>query len=88
TNAFRIKEAIESVYSEKGVVILFDLGSALMNAELAIEMLEKTDHIAIADAPLVEGAYIAAVEAGLGKSLDEIVRACEQAKQMVKVARS
>jgi phosphoenolpyruvate---glycerone phosphotransferase subunit DhaM len=88
TNAFRIKEAIESVYSEKGVVILFDLGSALMSAELAIEMLEKTDHIAIADAPLVEGAYIAAVEAGLGKSLDEIVRACEQAKQMVKVARS
>ncbi|MED4982859.1 hypothetical protein P9727_09260 [Parageobacillus thermoglucosidasius] len=52
------------------------------------EMLEKTDHIAIAGAPLAERVDTAAVEAGLGKSLDEAVRACEQVKQMAKAVRS
>ncbi|KYD31198.1 dihydroxyacetone kinase phosphoryl donor subunit DhaM [Geobacillus sp. FSL W8-0032] len=85
TNALRIQEAIESVYSEKGTVVLFDLGSALLNAELALEMAGGKERVRIADAPLVEGAYIAAVEAGLGKPLEEVVQACEAVKQMVKI---
>jgi dihydroxyacetone kinase, phosphotransfer subunit len=85
TNALDIKEAIESVYSEKGVVVLFDLGSALINAEMAIEMLENNENIIIADAPLVEGAYAAVVEAGLGSSIEEVVRAGESAKELVKI---
>ncbi|MDR9794012.1 dihydroxyacetone kinase phosphoryl donor subunit DhaM [Aeribacillus composti] len=85
TNALDIKEAIESVYSEKGVVVLFDLGSALINAEMAIEMLENNENIIIADAPLVEGAYAAVVEAGLGSSIEEVVRAGESAKELIKI---
>jgi phosphoenolpyruvate---glycerone phosphotransferase subunit DhaM len=85
TNALDIKKAIESVYSEKGVVILFDLGSALINAEMAIEMLENNENIIIADAPLVEGAYAAVVEAGLGSSIEEVVRASESAKELLKI---
>ncbi|MBB3909260.1 dihydroxyacetone kinase phosphoryl donor subunit DhaM [Anoxybacteroides rupiense] len=87
TNALDIQTAIESVYSEKGVVVLFDLGSALINAEMALEMLEPHENIKIADAPLVEGAYAAVVEAGLGSSLSEVVRASESAKELVKIHR-
>lgn len=85
TDVFKIKQAIESVYSEKGVVILFDLGSALINAEMAIEMLENHPNIKIADAPLVEGAYAAVVEAGIGSTLEEVVAAAEAAKKFTKV---
>ncbi|MGY3715920.1 dihydroxyacetone kinase phosphoryl donor subunit DhaM [Sutcliffiella cohnii] len=85
TDAFRIKEAIESVYSEKGVVILFDLGSAYLNAELALELMEDSKAVKIADAPLVEGAYAAVVEASIGSSIDEVIRASESSKYIVKV---
>lgn len=85
TNAENIKEAIESVYSDKGVVILFDLGSALINAELAIEMLEKKDGIYFADAPIVEGAYAAVIESGFGSSVEEVLAAAEGAKTIEKL---
>lgn len=87
TSAMKIKEAIEQVYSEQGVVLLFDLGSAYMNAELAIEWLaeEKRANVKIADAPLVEGAYAAVVLAGCGGSLEEVLDAAQEAKQLVKL---
>lgn len=85
TNALAIKEAIESVYSEKGVVILFDLGSALINAELALEMLGGNKNVRIADAPLVEGAYAAIVEAGIGSSLEEVIQSSERARNLKKM---
>jgi PTS hybrid protein len=85
TSAQKIKEAIESVYSDQGVVVLFDLGSALMQTEIALEWLENSEKVKIADAPLVEGAYTAVVQSGLGSSLEEVLRAAEKAKQMVKI---
>lgn len=87
TSAMKIKEAIEQVYSEQGVLLLFDLGSAYMNAELAIEWLdeEKRAHVRIADAPLVEGAYAAVVLSGCGGSLDDVLAAAQEAKQLVKL---
>ncbi|PGT84386.1 MULTISPECIES: dihydroxyacetone kinase phosphoryl donor subunit DhaM [Bacillaceae] len=88
TNAFDIKEAIESIYTEKGIVILFDLGSALINAELALELLDKNQSkIRLADAPLVEGGFAAVVEAGIGGSLQEVLEAAEGAKQLQKITR-
>lgn len=86
TNALDIKEALETVYSDKGVVILFDLGSALINAQLAVEMLDLEQHIQFADAPLVEGAYAAVVEAGIGGTLEDVVKAAESAKQLQKIS--
>ncbi|WAA13410.1 dihydroxyacetone kinase phosphoryl donor subunit DhaM [Fervidibacillus halotolerans] len=87
TSAPAIMEAIESVYSEKGVVVLFDLGSALLNTEMAFEMLGEDRRIQIADAPLVEGAYAGVVEAGFGNSIEEVVEACENARHVKKINR-
>ncbi|NFO14479.1 PTS-dependent dihydroxyacetone kinase phosphotransferase subunit DhaM [Clostridium botulinum] len=74
TDISKITSAIESVYSDSGVLVLFDLGSAFMNTEMAIEFLEDNirEKVEIIDAPLVEGAITAAVEASMDKSLAEI----------------
>ena len=75
TDIEKIKEAIRNAYSDDGVVILFDLGSSMMNTEMAIEFLDENlrKNIRMLDAPLVEGAVVAAVDSSIGKSLEEIV---------------
>jgi dihydroxyacetone kinase phosphotransfer subunit len=87
TNAERIYEAIQEAYSPDGVLILFDLGSALMSTQMAIEMLpqEQQAHVKLSGAPMVEGAIAAAVEASLGHSLEEVNMAAEATKDMEKV---
>lgn len=77
TSVEKILQAIDRAHNEKGVLLFYDIGSALMNAELAVEM---TDHenVAIAEAPLLEGAFVAAVEAGMGKTLEEVKEAAER----------
>lgn len=77
TSIEKIQTAIKQADRGKGVLLMYDLGSARMNAEIAIEMAENKD-VKIAEAPLLEGSYVAAVEAGMGKSLDEIVAKLEQ----------
>jgi phosphoenolpyruvate---glycerone phosphotransferase subunit DhaM len=85
TDVYKIKQAIESVYSEKGVAILFDLGSALLNAEMALEKLAEFPNVKIADAPLVEGAYAAVIQSGIGSGLDEVIASAEGAKNLQKI---
>jgi phosphocarrier protein FPr len=87
TNAERIYRAIEAVYSPDGVLILFDLGSALFSTQMAIEMLppEQQPHVKVSSAHLVEGAIVAAVEASLGHTLAEVNTAAEAAKDMQKI---
>ena len=87
TDVFKIKQAIESVYSDKGVAVLFDLGSALINAEIALEMLADITEVKLADAPLVEGAYAAVIQSGIGGTLEEVIAAAEGAKSLQKVMR-
>ena len=57
TNAERIYQAIQEVYSPDGVLVLLDLGSALLSTQMALEMLtpEQRPHIKLSEAPLVEG---------------------------------
>jgi phosphocarrier protein FPr len=76
TDAVEIMEAIQSVYSEAGVIVLMDLGSAVLSANLALELLppEMTGTIRICGAPMVEGAIAAAVQIGLNSDLDAICR--------------
>ncbi len=78
TSVTKISLAIEEVYSDKGVLLFYDLGSAKMNAELAIEMSEH-QNIKIAEVPLLEGAYVGAVESNMGKNLDEIIEILNEA---------
>ncbi|WP_147803578.1 dihydroxyacetone kinase phosphoryl donor subunit DhaM [Alkalicoccus halolimnae] len=85
TNAMDIQQALESVYTDKGTVVLFDLGSALLNAELAIEMIGEDRRILIADAPILEGGYAAVVEAGFGSEAERVVEAAEKARSMRKI---
>ncbi|MFB5661827.1 dihydroxyacetone kinase phosphoryl donor subunit DhaM [Alteribacillus sp. HJP-4] len=85
TSAEKVQKAIKEADAGAGVIILFDLGSAFMNTELAIELLgDENIETAIADAPIVEGSYIAAVESGMGKSLSDVKKAAERAKSWSK----
>lgn len=72
TSLDKILNAIDRADANKGVLLFYDLGSAKMNAEIAIEMCNK-ENVLLVEAPLLEGAYIGAVEASLGKEIDEIV---------------
>jgi phosphoenolpyruvate-protein phosphotransferase/dihydroxyacetone kinase phosphotransfer subunit len=73
TDAERVREAIERAMSADGVLVLMDLGSALMSAEFAIELLgDAPGPVRLSDAPLVEGAVAAAVAARGGADLDAV----------------
>jgi PTS hybrid protein len=79
TDVSKIIEAIESVWSDKGVAILVDLGGAETNSEMAIEMLdeERAARIVICNAPVVEGAVMAATEAAGGSDLATVRETAE-----------
>jgi|SRR5690625_3502733 len=80
TSIEKIQVAIEKVNRGAGALLLYDLGSAKMNAEMAIEFGNYTD-VKIGDGiPLVEGSYIAAVESNMGHSLEEILVSLEKIK--------
>ena len=68
--------------------ILKALGSAVLSAQLAIDELVEEDtrgRVRIAEAPVVEGAVVAAIQASTGSSLDEVDRAARGAATMSKV---
>ncbi|MFC7203551.1 dihydroxyacetone kinase phosphoryl donor subunit DhaM [Haloferax namakaokahaiae] len=85
TSPDRILEALEDADDGDGVVVLVDLGSAVMNAELAIEM--ATDVAAtIADAPILEGTLNAAVETTSPKAtIESVVERAEDARDYYKL---
>src|ERR1700691_6383322 len=74
TDAGRVLEAVQRAMSADGVLVLMDLGSALMSAEFAVEMLgdDAPGPVRLSGAPLVEGTVAAAVAAAGGASLDEV----------------
>jgi multiphosphoryl transfer protein len=72
TDAARVQAAIERAMSADGVLVLMDLGSALMSAEMATELLGGGDRVLLSEAPLVEGAVAAAAVARGGASLEEV----------------
>jgi phosphocarrier protein FPr len=74
TDAVLVQAAIERAWSADGVLVLMDLGSAVLSAEMAVEMLpeEHRARVLLCEAPLVEGAVSAAVAARLGLSLEEV----------------
>ena len=73
TDAERVRAAIERAMSPDGVLVLMDLGSALMSAEFAVDLLEDPPGpVVLSEAPLVEGAVAAAAAASGGASLEEV----------------
>ena len=90
TDAVRIQDAIVRADSGDGVCVMVDLGSGIMSAETAMELLEMDeDHegirVQIADAPVLEGSVSAAVSASAGDSLEEVIAAAEEARGMRKL---
>ncbi|MET0599914.1 MAG: dihydroxyacetone kinase phosphoryl donor subunit DhaM [Mesorhizobium sp.] len=75
TSVEAIMAAIDRAWSEAGVAILVDLGGAETNSEMAVEIIgaPRAERIAICNAPIVEGAVMAATEASGGASLREVV---------------
>ena len=82
TNVEEILAAINSAWSESGVAILVDLGGAETNSEMAIELLpdSQQSRVVVCNAPIVEGAVMAATEASAGSSLEEVRRTAEELK--------
>jgi phosphoenolpyruvate---glycerone phosphotransferase subunit DhaM len=80
TDVAAIRAAIERVFSPAGVALLVDLGGAETNSEMAIELLpdDRRAHVVICNAPIVEGAVIAATEAAGGASLAEVRATAEE----------
>jgi phosphocarrier protein FPr len=81
TDAFKVLDAIHSVYSEDGVLVLMDLGSAVLSAETAFDLLEeqRRAHVRLCSAPLVEGTVAAVSQAAAGATFEEIVDEAESA---------
>ena len=73
-------KAIDQAWSDTGVAILVDLGGAETNSEMAIELQpeERQGRIVVCNAPIVEGAVMAATEASGGAPLDEVKRTAEE----------
>jgi multiphosphoryl transfer protein len=72
TDVERVRGAIVRAMGDDGVLVLMDLGSALMSTEMAIELLGSDGRVVMSEAPLVEGAVAAAVAARGGASLDDV----------------
>lgn len=83
TDAMRVHAAIGRAAGPDGVVVLMDLGSAVLSAELAVSMLEPevAAGVVLCEAPLVEGAVAAAVAARIGGSRDEVADEARRGQQ-------
>lgn len=82
TDFEKVSAALSEASSDDGVALLYDLGSAQMTAELAVEALADPSSARVVDAPLVEGAIAAAVAAQGGSDLDAVARAAEEAARV------
>lgn len=87
TDAVKILNAINEADDGDGVVLLVDLGSAVLSAEVALEMLEEIvrERVRIADTPILEGSISAVVEASIGSPLEAVVATAEEAREINKL---
>jgi dihydroxyacetone kinase phosphotransfer subunit len=92
TSAPQIADAIRSTLDAGAdhALVLLDLGSAALSLELALEEFDEADRarVRISEAPLVEGAILAAVQASIGANIDEVAAAAEGAATMTKLPRA
>ena len=86
TDPDAIEAAVNETAKEDGIIILADLGSAVMSVNMVLEWLddEIREKIILADAPFVEGAVVAAVEAGMGNNIEQILKSIQSAEMIKK----
>lgn len=88
TDAARIADAIAAADAGRGVVVLADLGGAVLAAQLAASDLidpERRALVRVSGGPLVEGAFIAAVQAAAGDAVDAVAQAADEAGSLRKL---
>jgi len=74
TDGDRIATAIAEAGAGAGAIVLMDMGSAVLSVKGALADANGV-RASMADAPLVEGAFLAGVQASTGASLDEVAEA-------------
>jgi dihydroxyacetone kinase phosphotransfer subunit len=79
TDATAVSAAIDEVASPDGVLVIMDLGSAVMSAEMALDFRASDAEVRLSSAPFVEGLLAAIVTAAGGASLDEVDREARSA---------
>ncbi|MET0734752.1 MAG: HPr family phosphocarrier protein [Microbacterium sp.] len=72
TDAVAIAAAIDELASPEGVLVVMDLGSALLSAELALELRSSMHPVTLSSAPFVEGLVSAVVAASAGSTLADV----------------
>ena len=84
TDGIRILDAIREVMSDEGVLIFADLGSARLNAEMALDLLEPEEQtmVRFCDAPIVEGVLAATVQIAAGGSMEAAMKEARQSVQL------
>lgn len=83
TSFEKINNAIDEIYSDDGVIILMDMGSAVMTTEMVLETMEDRK-VKMVDCPVVEGAVAAAVVAAGNASMEDVIQVAEAAKTTAK----
>ena len=83
TSFEKISTAIDEIYSDDGVIILMDMGSAVMTTEMVLDMMEDRN-VKMVDCPVVEGAIAAAVVAAGGAPMADVIQVAEAAKTTAK----
>lgn len=84
TSYEKIAAAINEVYTDDGTAILMDMGSAVMTAEIVLESMDER-RLKLIDAPIVEGAILAAIEAAAETSLEDLPGKMQQARDVRKI---
>ena len=85
TDGARVEAAIAAAEQGDGVIILGDLGSAILTARHVLEDHASNGSVRLVDAPMVEGAVAAAVVSSAGRPLDEVASAAERARAIPKL---
>ena len=83
TSYEKIRSAVREVYSEDGVIVLVDMGSAVMTTEMVLEELGY-GNVLLLDCPLAEGAIAASVSSVCGDSLEVVKQQALSAKTEAK----
>jgi dihydroxyacetone kinase phosphotransfer subunit len=80
TNVEAIVKALDAAWSDRGVVIMVDMGGAETNSEMAIEMLpeKKRARVVVCNAPIVEGSVMAATESSGGSPIEKVRQVAEE----------
>lgn len=87
TSPVKIQNAIEKLKDKKAILIFFDLGSAVMSSEMALELLdeETSGKVYLVNAPLVEGVIAATVQASTTEDIDSIIKIAQESKDIEKI---